>query len=64
MKFPSKLPSEIFGGLDEYTAYCFNEAIAYILQMLKEGNKPVFKKKVKSFHEMYSSYNGGETQCQ
>lgn len=39
-----KRPSEIIFLKDEYTAYCFDEACAYISSRIKDGEKPVFKK--------------------
>lgn len=30
---------------DEYTAYCFDEACAYIIGKIKDNKKPIFKKK-------------------
>lgn len=36
-------PSDIMGIEDAYTAFCFDEACSYIINQLKEGNKPVFK---------------------
>lgn len=40
---------------DEYTAYCFDEACALIISKMKSGEEPVFKKKYKSFKEMYAA---------
>jgi hypothetical protein len=37
-----KLPSEMIGIEDEYTAYCFNEAIAYMTTRIRNGDKPIF----------------------
>lgn len=38
---------------DEYTAYCLDEAIAYISQKMKAGEQPQFEYKAKSFSEYY-----------
>lgn len=68
------LPSEIIGidKEDTYTAYCFNEACAYIMVKLEEGKerpkyKDVEEKKIrerrkkaknyKSFKDFYSQFN-------
>ena len=32
-------PSELLGALDEYTAFCFDEACAYIISRLQDGDK-------------------------
>lgn len=67
------LPSEIIGieKWDTYTAYCFNEACAYIQVKLEEGKiKPKYKdeqereekerkkkvKNYKSFKDFYKQY--------
>ena len=49
-------PSTFFGITDPYTAYCFDEACAYISRQIEEGNEPNFEKKFNSFTEMYSYY--------
>jgi hypothetical protein len=55
-------PSEIIGEMDEYTAFCFNEACSFILTKIRgdgtkdSGEMPVFRRKVSSFHELYSKY--------
>ena len=38
-------PSSLLGIEDEYTAYCLDEACAYIISNLREGKKPKFKSK-------------------
>ena len=70
-KLYHKRPSEIIFLDDEYTSYCFDEACAYITSRIKDGEKPVFKKKdesniekphYSSLREMYSKMgykNGG-----
>ena len=35
-------PSEVIGLYDEYEAFCFDEACAYIVGKIKEGLKPNF----------------------
>ena len=37
-------PSELMDISDAYTAFCFDEACAYILKELKDGKEPVLKK--------------------
>lgn len=39
----SILPSQSMGIEDEYTAFCFNEACAFIVSKLKEGLKPIVR---------------------
>ena len=34
-------PSDLMGIEDAYTAFCFDEACAYIINELKEGKEPV-----------------------
>lgn len=58
------MPSEIIGIEDEYTAYCFDECIAYITSQLDAGKQINFKafentggvEKVSSFSELYRKY--------
>lgn len=35
-------PSYIIGIEDEYTQYCFDEAVAYIISRIKDGKNPNF----------------------
>lgn len=52
----NKRPSEFFDlAGDEYTAYCLDEACAYISIQMKDGKEPKFKRKVKSLKDFYSS---------
>lgn len=37
-----RLPSEILGIEDTYTAFCFNEACDYLMTEIEKGNKPTF----------------------
>lgn len=39
---------------DKYTAYCFDEAIAFIIKKLKDGEKPKFKSDSKIIVKEYS----------
>ena len=50
------LPSTLLGLTDEYTSYCFNEACLYILNRIKNGDEPQFKRKYTSFTDMYKQY--------
>lgn len=36
-------PSEMLDIEDKYTAYCFDEAIAFIIKKLKDGEEPKFR---------------------
>lgn len=57
-------PSEIIGIVDVYTAFCFDEACAYITSKIKDGEEPDFtvkksesleKPHYSSLKEMYSA---------
>lgn len=39
----SILPSDILGIEDEYTAFCFNEACAFIVSKINDGQEPIIK---------------------
>lgn len=49
-------PSTLFDISDPYTAYCFDEACAYIKARLDNGDEPVFEQKFTSFTELYKHY--------
>lgn len=49
-------PSTLFDISDPYTAFCFDEACAYITGKLEQGEEPQFRKKYKSFRDIYSKY--------
>lgn len=50
-------PSTLMGDdLDEYTAYCFDEACAFIMNKLDLGEEPCFHTKYHSFSDLYSQY--------
>lgn len=51
-------PSSLLNVTDPYTAYCFDEACAYIQCEIDNGNKPEFNrnKKFSSFTDLYASY--------
>lgn len=70
-KLYHKRPSEIIFLKDEYTSYCFDEACAYIISKMKDGEMPTFSKKEEgnletkhysSLKEMYASmgYKNGQ----
>ena len=42
VKAYNKLPSEFMNITDEYTAYCFDEAVAEFMAKLEVGKKPRF----------------------
>lgn len=37
-------PSEIMEIYDPYTAFCFDEACAYIVRQLEDGQEPIIKR--------------------
>lgn len=49
-------PSTLLDITDPYTAYCFDEACAYITGRLEKGEEPQFTRKYKSFKDMYAQY--------
>lgn len=36
-------PSEVMGIEDGYTAYCFDEACAFIVNEIRDGKKPIMR---------------------
>lgn len=50
-------PSSLFDIEDPYTAFCFDEACAYISAKIKNGEEPKFKVKYSSFSDMYKNYS-------
>jgi hypothetical protein len=54
-----KAPSELLGIVDDYTAYCFNEACAYIQIRIDNDETPVFHKTYRSFKDIYAEYSKG-----
>lgn len=36
-------PSEVMGIEDGYTAFCFDEACAFIIKQIKEGKEPIMR---------------------
>lgn len=42
LNYPCR-PSEIMGIKDEYTAFCFDEACAFIVKQLRDGKEPIMK---------------------
>lgn len=49
-------PSSLLDIADPYTAFCFDEACAFIITQLEQGNEPRFKKEYKSFKDIYAQY--------
>lgn len=47
-------PSDMLDITDKYTAYCFDEAVAFIIKKLKDGEKPKFKSDSKIIVKEYS----------
>lgn len=41
-KLYGERPSDIIGIEDDYTRYCFDEAVAYIISRIKDGENPNF----------------------
>lgn len=41
---------------DQYTAYCFDEVCSFIIQKIKSGEDPQFKRQYKSFTDLYKDY--------
>lgn len=66
-------PSEIVGITDLYTSFCFDEACAYIISKMKDGEEPDFtvkddkegleKPHYGSLKEMYNSMGFGYGNC-
>jgi hypothetical protein len=54
-KLYSTRPSAFMGVEDEYTAYCLDEACAYITARLEKGETPTFEKHYTSFKDMYEN---------
>lgn len=52
-------PSTLIDIYDPYTAFCFDEACAYIIQKIEKGEEPSFKLKFKSFKDLYKHYENG-----
>lgn len=36
-------PSEIMGITDNYTAFCFDEACAFIVKQIRDGKEPIMR---------------------
>lgn len=56
-------PSDILGIEDAYTAFCFDEACAYITKRIQDGEKPIIQddnvagKSFKRPSDLYSMFN-------
>ena len=49
-------PTTLFNIQDAYTAFCFDEACAYVIAKIEEGETPTFREKYKSFTDLYKQY--------
>lgn len=49
-------PSNLLNITDEYTAYCLDEACAYMIQKMEKGEEPIYYKKYSSFSDLYSDF--------
>jgi len=54
-KMYGKRPSEIMGITAEYDAYCFDEAVAYIILKMEQGEQPRYEIKYKSARDFYKN---------
>ncbi|MBC8612046.1 hypothetical protein [Massiliimalia timonensis] len=54
-----KRPSELLDVCDSYTAFCLDEACEYIEGRIQSGDTPVYRKKARSFHEIYQNFEKG-----
>lgn len=52
-----RLPSEIMHIADEYTAFCFDEACAYILMKLEKGDTPYWQNSDDEMKQMKQEYH-------
>jgi hypothetical protein len=55
-KVYNQRPSNIAGIDDEYTAYCLDEACAFMISKIEDGETPCFVTKYTSFSELYKQY--------
>ena len=42
LNYPCR-PSELIGIKDDYTAFCFDEACAFIIKQIKDGKEPIMR---------------------
>ena len=47
----------MLGLTDVYTAFCLDEACAYIMMKMRNKEKPTFEVKYSSFKDLYAKYN-------
>jgi hypothetical protein len=55
----NRTPSEVLRIEDEYTAFCFDEACAFIrakMEHPKKPEQPKFRKHYSSFADLYKAY--------
>lgn len=55
-------PSELMGIEDNYTAFCFDEACAFIIKQIKDGKEPIMRVEnenivYKKPSDLYRHYN-------
>lgn len=54
------MPSEILNIKDDdYTAYCLNEACAFIILKMQNKEEPQFEKEYHTFSQLYDSLDIG-----
>ena len=56
-KIYGRTPAELLFIEDEYTAFCLNQACAYIRCKIEEKEEPIFETKYNSFSQMYAQYD-------
>lgn len=54
-KLYGRLPSEILGVSEEYDAYCLDEAVAYIILKMEQGEQPRYKQAFTSARDFYKN---------
>jgi hypothetical protein len=54
-KMYGKRVSEILGVTEEYDAYCLDEAVAYIILKMEQGEQPRYETKFTSAADYYRS---------
>lgn len=56
-KMYNRTPAELLFIDDEYTAFCLNQACAYIRARIENKEEPIFKTESNSFSQIYSKYS-------
>ena len=57
-------PSEILSISEDYAAYCFDEACAFIQCKIDNGEEPQERKHYSSFSDIYKGLEKGGVKCQ